>query len=479
MNDDKLVGALQENVLTLLVHDDEFCPIVRNTVTASLFESAIFRDIAAKAIDYYDQFGTAIKEHLADELEPVLSGSDKRKAASVRRTLDNLFLSKDEVNREYVVSKLHAFVRQQTLKSAIVKAVEAVEDGNIDQAEVELNKGLASQMVSFERGILFADPKQSLTFFDHVTDGIPIGIESLDKRDISLRRQEMFLMVAPAKKGKSWALIQMGKYAMINRLKVLHITLEMSEQRVAQRYIQNFFAISKRQALIKVPKFEFDQRGHIIRISQEELERPTLADEGMRSHLTGRLNKEFKRRPPLVIKQFPTGALTISMLKAYLDGLERFHKFVPDVLLVDYPDLMKIDSQNLRVDTGRIFRDLRGLVVERNMALGTATQGNRESSKAKLVTDAQVAEDYSKIATADVVVTYSQTPQEKKLGLARVYVANGRNDEDKFVSLISQSYATGQFCLESTLMLSEYDDLIDRLDDSRPRRRHVAEDDDD
>ena len=79
---------------------------------------------------------------------------------------------------------------------------------------------------------------------------------------------------------------------------------------------------------------------------------------------------------------------------------------------------------------------------------------------AKVVKDDMVAEDVSKIATADNVITYSQTEQERKLGLARLWVSNARNDEDKFMILISQCYAAGQFCLNSTLMLSDYEEII-------------------
>lgn len=476
---EKIDGALQENVLCLLVFDDEFCPIVRNTISANLFESAVFREIASHAIDYFDQFKEAIKEHLADELEGVLAGSDKRKASSYRRVLDNLFLAKDGMNREYVVSKLNSFVRQQNLKSAIVKAVEAVEDGNVDQAEIELNKGLASQMVSFEIGTNFSDPKQSLQFFDHVSDGIQTGITQLDNRDICPRRQELFMLVAPAKKGKSWGLIQIGKWALLQRKKVLHITLEMSEQRVSMRYVQSFFSISKREAKVRYPKFTLDEDGSFSNIVMEEMIRPTLKDKGIRTQIASRLTREFRKRPPLIIKQFPTGSLTIPMLNAYLDGLERFHKFVPDVLIVDYPKLMKMDVANMRIELGAITEKLRGVAVERNLALVTAAQGNRDSASAMIVTDTMIGEDYSQIATADNVVTYTQTAQEKVIGLARLYVSNGRNDEDKFVVLISQSYSTGQFCLDSAMLALHYDDLLEKLSptaEGRRRKRAAAED---
>lgn len=460
MKDENISGALAENILTLLCFDDKFCSIVRSSITASLFESAVFRDIASHAIDFIDQFGEAIKEHLPDSLEGVLAGNDKRKAASFQRVIDNLFMAREHVNSEYVVAQLHKFVRQQNLKSAVIRSVEALESGDIDRAEIEITKGLNSQVSSFETGVSLWEPKQSLAFFDHVSDGIHIGIPELDSRDIGPRPQEMLTFVAPPKKGKSWGLVHVGKHCMIQRKKVLHVTLEMSEARTAQRYVQALFSISKREANVRTTRFVTDNLGRLIDFEEDQLNRPTLMDPGIRDFISKKLESQRKRRAPLIIKQFPTGALTVTMLKAYLDGLERFQKFVPDVVIIDYPDLMKLDSDNLRISTGQIYKDLRGIAVERNLAMVVASQGNREAATAKMVTDSMIAEDYSKIATSDNVLTYTQTEEEKKLGLARLYVANGRNDEDKFVVLVSQSYAIGQFCLSSTYMHSDYWDRL-------------------
>lgn len=463
--EEKLSGAVQENVLTLLTFSDEFCKVIRFSITPNLFESAVFRDIATHAIDFIDQFGEAIKDHLPDSLEHILAGTDKRKATSYTRVLDNLYQAKDHVNGEYVVSTLHEFIRLQNIKSAVIKAAEAIDSGDLEKAEVEMQKGLNSQCNTFEVGTFLADPLKSLAFFDSAEAGIQTGIRELDVRDICPRPQELFLWIAPAKRGKTWALIHCGKTALLQRKRVLHITLEMSEARVSQRYIQQMFSISKRKAEIKMPVFNLDKIGRLIDIEMEKITRPSLQDEGIKEVIKKRL-EELKRKPPLVIKQFPTGSLTISGLKAYLNGLERFHKFIPDMLILDYPKIMKTDSDNLRLDLGRIMEELRGIAVERNIAVVTAAQGNRNSSKAKLVTDDLVGEDYSQIQTADNVVTYSQTPQEKLLGLARLFVSNGRNDEDKFTVLISQAYQIGQFCLDSTRILSNYFDLIDRKNKS-------------
>lgn len=458
---ERMPAVVQENLLTLLCFDDQRSKLLRHALTPSLFESAVFKDIAAQALDFLDQFNEPIKEHLPDSLDHILSGSDSRKASSYRKVLDNLFLSKDAINGDYVTSQLNKFVRQQTMKSAIVRAVEALEDGRIDDAEIEVQKGLNSQIVSFDLGTNIQDSSSALKFLDTQDSGFLTGIEEMDRKDAMPRRKELFLFVAPRGRGKSWFLTHVAKMALLQRASVLVVTLEMSEARYSQRFMQSFFSISKRTDKVRVPIFEKDAEGNLSQLVHEELDRITLNDPNIRAILASKIKRQFKRRPPLIIKEFPTGSLTMPMLRAYLDGLERFHKIVPDMIIVDYPDLMQIDPNNLRTATGKVFADLRGIGVERNAAIVVPTQGNRESETSRLVTGAQVAEDISKMAIADTAVTYSQTPAEKRLGLARLLVDKSRNDEDKFQLLIAQAYAIGQFSLDSCLMSSDYWDLVE------------------
>lgn len=449
MKEEKLSGALQENLLTLLCHDDSSAKLIRLAVSPQLFESAVFREVAGHAIDFIDQFGEAIKEHLPDSLENILNGEDKRKAGSFKRLLDNLFLAKDTVNADYVVSQLNKFVRQQNLKAAVVRAVECIEDGRIDAAEVELTKGLNTQVVSFERGIALGDADSALGFLDHHELPLLTGIEELDKRGVGPMRKEQLVLMATAGAGKSWGLIHLGKWALLQQQTVVHISLEMSAARCAQRYIQSFFAVSRRNAQVRLPTFRKGRDGSMEDVFYEEVKRLTLEDPGIRTRLQSRITREFRRRPPLIIKEFPTGMLTTQMLEAYLDGLERFHKITPDVLIIDYPALMAVDSKDLRISLGENNKKLRGICVERNLAQIIAAQGNRESAKAKQVDGTHASEDFSMIMTADTVLTYTQTPAEKKMGLARLFTEKARNEEGKFVSLITQAYDIGQFALDS------------------------------
>ena len=449
--EERLSGALQENILVLLCFSD-VCKIIRGSVTPQLFESAVFREVAGAAIDFIDQFGEPIGDHLPDTLEHILNGDDKRKAGSYKRLIDNLFLAKDSVNSDYVISQLHKFVRQQNLKSAVVRAVEAIEDGRIDAAEVELQRGLNTQVSAFERGLALGDASSALSFLDDSETPLMTGIEELDSRGIGLMRKEQLVLMAPAGMGKTWGLIHLGKWALLQRQTVLHVTLEMSEKRTAQRYIQSFFAIAKRDSMTRLPVMVKDRNGAMEDVFYEEVKHLSLTDPNIRAKLASKISREFRRRPQLIIKEFPTGMLTLNMLDAYMDGLERYHKIIPDVVIIDYPELMALDSTDLRVSIGNNARMLRGQAVRRNYAQAVAAQSNREGAKARMVDSTHAAEDYSKIATADTILTYSQTPMEKKLGLARLFTAKARNEEGAFITLITQSYSTGQFALDSAAM---------------------------
>lgn len=472
-DDQRLTGAMQENVLTLLCFDSDRAKLIRHAVQPNTFESAVYRDIASQAITFVDQFGTAIGEHLPDTLEHILAGDDKRKATSYKRALDNLFLAKDSVNGEYVLTQLNKFVRQQNMKSSILRAVEAIEAGNVDDAEVAMQAGLKAQIVSFDSGTNVGNPAQSLKFLDHKEDnGFFTGIEELDSQDCMMRRKELLMLLAPRGRGKSWFLTHCAKMGIIQRACVVVFSLEMSEERYSQRLLQNLFSISKREPHVTVSVLNKDSEGVLTDIQREELERMTLADPDIKSYLAKRIRREFKRRPPLIVKEFATGELTINMMEAYLDGLERFHKITPDIVIVDYPDLMDIDSKNLRVETGKVYAKLRGLAVNRNCSMVVASQGNRESETARTVTGSMASEDISKLAIADTVLTYSQTPAEKRMGLARLLVEKNRNDNDKFQVLISQSYQMGQFCLDSVRMGGDYWDIVD----PDPRERGGRED---
>jgi hypothetical protein len=471
--EERLSGALQENILTLLCFDDLNCKLVRAAVSPKLFESAVFREVAGHAIDFIDQYGEAIKDHLPDHLETVLKGDDRRKASTYERLLENLFQSRETINSAYIITQLHKFVRLQNLKSSMIKSFEALESGNIDQAEVEMQKGLNTQVVVFESGLSLSKPEDVGAIMDAPEEeGFDLGIEELDRNGIIPRRKELTAFLAPRGKGKSWFLTHCCKQALLQGWSCLIITLEMSERRYGARMLQSFFSISRRQAEVKVTRLTMGKGGQLEDMIQEKMTRPTMRDEGIKTTLMNKAKREFRRRRPFRIKEFPTHSLTMPQLKAYLDGLERFENFTPDLICVDYPALMNIDAKNLRIELSNIIAELRGVAGERNAAVVVAGQGNRESEKAKMVTGDMAAEDISILAHADTLFTYSQTKDEYDLGLARLFVEKARNEEAKQIVLLTQAYAIGQFCLDSVKLNMDYWAMLaDTAPDGALRRR--------
>lgn len=369
--------------------------------------------------------------------------------------------ARDGLNEDYVMAKLETFIRRQSLRSVagdLTKALNRDTEESLDEAEKLIRRATQTGVALFDPGTRLSDKDRALEFLNITNDSFPTGIEELDKRGFGPTRKELWLLIANAKRGKSWALTHVSKMALSQRLKVVHISLEMSEARTSQRYFQAMFAIAKRQDKYPSVRFKRDELGRVVSLNDVYVKPSmTMDDPDAQNKLEKLIDKwALRRLDNIIVKQFPTGGLTVPQLRAYLDNLENTARFTPDLLIVDYPDLMKIDKSNFRLSIDEIYKELRGIAVERNIAVAVVSQSHRGSAKAKLVGADNVAEAYSKIAHADCILTYSQTEAEEKLGLARLHVAGGRNDGDKITVVVSQQYAIGAFALDSNIVTGGY-----------------------
>jgi replicative DNA helicase len=451
------LSALQENFVTVLSYDDANCVMVRNLVPPE-FWGGPYREIARRIYEYIDRYKKAPKDHIADLMADKLDDkTNKREASLYKDILYGIADQQGSINTEYVIHQLETFVKRQSLRSIAIdlsKALQRDTDESLEEAEKLIAQSKHQTASVFQPGLRLSDTNRVLDFLEQQDHCFPTGIPELDKRGFGPTRKELWLYIAAAKKGKTWMLIQLAKMAMLHRLKVCHISLEMSEERSAQRYMQALFAMSKRKEAQQVTKFTRDSLGRLDGFDETEV-KPKMAmdDPKIRDKLARKIKKFGPRMlDNVIIKQFPTGTLTVRQLEAYLDSLESNERFVPDLLIIDYPDLMDVDKNNYRLSIDEIYKQLRGIFVARNIAGAIVSQGNRASEKAKHVGSDNVAEAWAKIAHADCIITYNQTVAEKRMGLARLYVSGGRNDEDKITIVISQNYAMGTFAVDSVLM---------------------------
>jgi replicative DNA helicase len=429
-----------------------------------------FRDIAEGANDYRNEFKKVPGEHTLDIIENLIEKRPKSKDI-YRHLWESIQTTRTGINREYVVKQAAAFARRQRVKRGIQQGVEILQqntDESIDRAEMVLRDAFKLKDNFFDPGVTLTDYNHSLSFLDESEDEtIPWGVREFDAVGICPQRKATFLIMALTNKGKTWGAIHCGKTAIRHRKRVCHITNEMSERRIAQRYIQAIFSISRREAEFVNRLLKKDDMGKFVECKEIEVKnRRHLQQANIRPYLIKKLKQLRQRTPPLVIKQFPTGSLTMDGLRRYLDSLEALSKFIPDELIIDSPDLMSHDMKHLRESSIILHREIRGLCMERNMAGVATTQAHRAAHNVRVLDVHNVGEDWSKMQTADIGITYNQTGSEEKMNLARLFAARVRDEQKHMMIMISQQYGLGQFCLDSAKMSESYWDEVEGEDES-------------
>lgn len=200
-------------------------------------------------------------------------------------------------------------------------------------------------------------------------------------------------------------LVQMGANAMRQGKNVLHYTFELSEHKVGIRYDANFCGISATD----VP----DEKD-FVKKKYEEL-KPTL----------GRL----------FIKEYPTNTVTVMGLKAHIEKLAITNSFRPDVIIIDYADIMRSSRQfdSLRHELKLVYEELRGLSMELGIPVWTASQSNRGSTDIDVIGLDSISESFGKVMVCDFIVSLSRKPLQKSQGLGNLFIAKNRFGKDGIV----------------------------------------------
>ena len=164
--------------------------------------------------------------------------------------------------------------------------------------------------------------------------------------------------------------------------------------------------------------------------------------------------KKYKRR--FKLSTYPAGTLTVSEIRKCLNTWERHDGFVPDLIVVDYADLLSASDGSVtefRHQQNHIWKNLRALSQERHILLLSATQADAESYKKGRLSLSNFSEDKRKLAHVTAQYGLNQDPQgrEKKLGILRIneiVVREGEYSSDNEV-VVLQDLAAGRPFLES------------------------------
>jgi replicative DNA helicase len=306
---------------------------------------------------------------------------------------------------------IEGFAKREAMKEAIKQSLILIKEDRMEETEQLVRKALTVCRTVDVGQQYFTDfnSRWDRTYNSESQDKYKMFLPSLNKSlEGGLGQKELAMVIAPPGVGKSLWLVNQAVESMIEGRKVLYVSLEMSEDKIAQRFDSVMTLVP--QAHLKDPsaQLKVGERLSIFRTNFPDSQ--------------------------LMIKEFPTGTINVNGLRALLVQLRNYEEFVPDVIVVDYLELMRPirEGQHEYQAQQRIAEELRGLAMELKVLMWTATQTNRQGRAVKIITDAELGDSYGKIRTCDFAVSLNQNEEEFDSGTMRAYVVKSRNGRPRF-----------------------------------------------
>ncbi|MBT6048138.1 MAG: hypothetical protein HOG49_15120 [Candidatus Scalindua sp.] len=442
---EKITDYIQDSIIALLLQDKNFLTLCRTSISTDLFDGMIRKDLCSMLYSYYDEFKEAPKDDFRDYIK--LSKERDKEAKLYRLYLKKL--KGISLNKKYIVSQLIEWIQYQQLTGAVLKSAELIKDRKYKEIKQTILEAFNTELSVYDIGEDFWD--FVYTGEDDLEVVCKTGIETIDNKIHGYCRSELFLWLGATNVGKSWALTDGARAALLQGKNVVIYSLEM----IAKNY-------QKRLAMaISGMKRDFTNGDLLITFadgtSHNFKENEVLCTDSE----TFKKSKEFykRRNGRVIIKEGIEGKFTVGAIHAHLNQLE-ISGFAPDIIFVDYADLLGSDRKFKEKihEIDDVFTNLRGLAKERNIAVVSATQGTRDAIDARRVGLRQTSGSIGKAKIADVVLTLNQTEEEAKGNIMRLFAAKVREGHKYWSVSMSQALEVGAFCLDDTEILDIEED---------------------
>ena len=390
----KFGTSFQIKIISSLLADRIFLQQVYDIIRPEMFDSEAHEWIVTKTLSHFDGFQQlptldVFKNEVAKVERDVLK-------QSIVDNLKQVWNGLESDDLEYVKEKSLEFCKNQTFKNAILESVDLLSDGKFDIIKSKIDDAMkAGQDTDIGH-----EYKENIIerYESTVRNVIPCGWDAIDELvDGGFGKGELIMFAAPPGIGKSWALVNVGMAAAKLGKTVVHYTLELNEGYVGQRYDSVLTGIP-------VPKLKF------------EIDEVRKQVEGLSGDI--------------VVKHWPTKSAGLNTMRASLDKLKLQGK-TPDIIICDYADLLKGNSRKERhEELEEIVEGLRGIAGEYEVPLFTASQINRSGADNDVITGTSIAGSFSKMMTADFVVSLSRKIEDKLAGTGRWHVIKNRFGPD-------------------------------------------------
>ena len=383
--------SFQSKIIASLISDVKFIQTISDILEPDMFDSDsnkwLVKSIREYFYEYKKQPTLEVIKYKIDEID-----NDVLKSGVVEKLRD-VWKNIEATDLEFVQSETLDFCKNQTLKSAILESVDMLENKNYDGIKSIIDNAMKAG-TSRDLGHDYIPSLESrLAESARITVKTPWDVIN-DITDGGLGAGELGVVVAPAGIGKSWTLQALGSDVVRSGKTIVHYSLELNENYVGLRYDSIFSGVTTAN----------------IKYHKEEVEKTI-------SKLPGKL----------LIKYFPTKAASVQTLGSHLKQIELSGVDI-DMVIVDYADIL-MPTGNFREKRhaiGNIYEDLRGLAGELEIPIWTASQANRSALEEDVIGADKVAEDYSKVMTADFVMSMSRKVEDKIANTGRFHVIKNR-----------------------------------------------------
>jgi replicative DNA helicase len=335
----------------------------------------------------------------ATELKARLTTDEEKKAynevATKFKELDTKF------NKEELINNTERFLQERCLYKTIVETAEKYAQGKTDPAETlkEFEKAYNITLSEDIGSWYFEDIDEHIKELTKVYNPIPTGWKFLDERlEGGLFPKTLTCLVGQVNVGKSIFLGNLATNMVMKGKNTLLISLEMSE-----------FMYSKRIStqLTQIPHND-------LKVYTDELKQQI-----------GHLRKQLDSK--LVVKEYAPKTITVRHIDGYIGKLK--HKgFVPEVVVIDYINLLKPTTKNLNsyAEVKEIAEQLRALSFKYGIPFVTASQLNRGAFNTASPGMEGISESIGLAATCDVICSLWQEEEDKELGLIHLGMQKNR-----------------------------------------------------
>jgi len=388
---------IEQTILSNLLHNEEYSrkvlPFLNKRYFSERKEAIIFEEYQ-KFFDKYNKPVT--KEILAIEV------SNRKDLTDKEYNEFSEYISQIEsapTNTDWLYNETESFCKKKAVYNAILDSIGIIDGKDKQRAEDAIPSMLSDALgVSFDSHVghnYIDDSDARYEFYHRVEEKIPFDLDMLNKiTKGGLSKKTLNVVLAGTGVGKSLFMCHAAAANLINNQNVLYITMEMAEERIAERIDANLLNLSMDELKV-IDKNVFDNR--LDKIKQ-------------------------KSQGRLIIKEYPTAGAHAGHFRALLEELKLKQEFMPDIIYIDYLNIC--NSQRLRQGANvnsytfvkTIAEEIRGLAVEYAVPIVSATQTTRSGFTSSDPGLEDTSESFGLPATVDLMFALISTEELEELG---------------------------------------------------------------